>query len=108
MNCAPFVVGIEQLSITREPSNALDEVEKYYYTKSGNKIIKQEMTEVQYYRSQLEQIQGELYNLVINFLQVNEGEKFENEWTNEEYQNILEKYKEKVNQVNKIFENYNK
>ena len=46
--------------------------------------------------------------IIVKFLQVDEGEKSENEWTKEEYQCVLEKYKEKVNQVNELFENLNK
>ena len=53
-------------------------------------------------------MKNEIYNFIIKFLQVDEGEKSENEWTKEEYQCILEKYKEKVNQVNKLLENLNK
>ena len=49
-----------------------------------------------------------LNNFIIKFLQVDEGEKPEDEWTKEEYQCVLEKYKEKVNQVNELLEKLNK
>ena len=90
------------------PYEQLNEVEKYYYTITDGKVIKQEMTEVQYYRIELDQMKNEIYNFIIKFLQVDESEKSENEWTKEEYQSVLEKYKEKVNQVNKLLENLNK
>lgn len=90
------------------PYEQLNEIEKYYYTITDGKVIKREMTEVQYYRIELDQMKNEIYNFIIKFLQVDEGEKSENEWTKEEYQCILEKYKEKVNQVNKLLENLNK
>ena len=90
------------------PYEQLNEVEKYYYTITDGKVIKREMTEVQYYRTELDQMKNEIYNFIIKFLQVDEGEKFENEWTKEEYQCVLEKYKEKVNQVNELLEKLNK
>lgn len=90
------------------PYEQLNEVEKYYYTITDGKVIKREMTEVQYYRIELDQMKNEIYNFIIKFLQIDEGEKSENEWTKEEYQCVLEKYKEKVNQVNKLLENLNK
>lgn len=90
------------------PYEQLNEIEKYYYTITDGKVIKREMTEVQYYRIELDQMKNEIYNFIIKFLQVDESEKSENEWTKEEYQSILEKYKEKVNQVNKLLENLNK
>ena len=90
------------------PYEQLNEIEKYYYTITDGKVIKREMTEVQYYRIELDQMKNEIYNFIIKFLQVDEGEKSENEWTKEEYQCVLEKYKEKVNQVNKLLENLNK
>lgn len=90
------------------PYEQLNEIEKYCYTITDGKVIKREMTEVQYYRIELDQMKNEIYNFIINFLQVDEGEKSENEWTKEEYQCILEKYKEKVNQVNELLEKLNK
>ena len=90
------------------PYEQLNEVEKYCYTITDGKVIKQEMTEVQYYRTELDQMKNEIYNFIIKFLQVDEGEKSENEWTEEEYQCVLEKYKEKVNQVNELLEKLNK
>lgn len=90
------------------PYEQLNEVEKYCYTITDGKVIKQEMTEVQYYRTELDQMKNEIYNFIIKFLQVDEGEKSEDEWTKEEYQCVLEKYKEKVNQVNELLENLNR
>ena len=90
------------------PYEQLNEIEKYCYTITDGKVIKREMTEVQYYRIELDQMKNEIYNFIIKFLQVDEGEKSENEWTKEEYQCVLEKYKEKVNQVNEFLENLNK
>ena len=90
------------------PYEQLNEVEKYCYTITDGKVIKREMTEVQYYRTELDQMKNEIYNFIIKFLQVDEGEKSENEWTKEEYQCVLEKYKEKVNQVNELLEKLNK
>lgn len=90
------------------PYEQLNEIEKYCYTITNGKVIKQEMTEVQYYRTELDQMKNEIYNFIINFLQVDEGEKPEDEWTKEEYQCVLEKYKEKVNQVNELLEKLNK
>ena len=90
------------------PYEQLNEVEKYCYTITDGKVIKQEMTEVQYYRRELDQMKNEIYNFIIKFLQVDEGEKPEDEWTKEEYQCVLEKYKEKVNQVNELLEKLNK
>ena len=90
------------------PYEQLNEVEKYCYTITDGKVIKREMTEVQYYRTELDQMKNEIYNFIINFLQVDEGEKSEDEWTKEEYQCVLEKYKEKVNQVNELLEKLNK
>ena len=90
------------------PYEQLNEIEKYCYTITDGKVIKQEMTEVQYYRTELDQMKNEIYNFIIKFLQVDEGEKSENEWTEEEYQCVLEKYKEKVNQVNELLEKLNK
>ena len=68
----------------------------------------QPMTEEQYYRTELDQMKNEIYNFIIKFLQVDECEKSDNEWTKEEYQCVLEKYKEKVNQVNELLEKLNK
>lgn len=90
------------------PYEQLNEIEKYCYTITDGKVIKREMTEVQYYRTELDQMKNEIYNFIIKFLQVDEGEKSENEWTKEEYQCVLEKYKEKVNQVNELLENLNR
>ena len=90
------------------PYEQLNEVEKYCYTITDGKVIKQEMTEVQYYRTELDQMKNVIYNFIIKFLQVDEGEKPEDEWTKEEYQCVLEKYKEKVNQVNELLEKLNK
>ena len=90
------------------PYEQLNEIEKYCYTITDGKVIKREMTEVQYYRTELDQMKNEIYNFIIKFLQVDEGEKSENEWTKEEYQCVLEKYKEKVNQVNELLEKLNK
>ena len=90
------------------PYEQLNEIEKYCYTITNGKVTKQEMTEVQYYRTELDQMKNEIYNFIIKFLQVDEGEKSENEWTKEEYQCVLEKYKEKVNQVNELLEKLNK
>ena len=90
------------------PYEQLNEAEKYCYTITNGKVIKREMTEVQYYRTELDQMKNEIYNFIIKFLQVDEGEKSEDEWTKEEYQCVLEKYKEKVNQVNELLEKLNK
>ena len=90
------------------PYEQLNEIERHCYTITNGKVIKQEMTEVQYYRAELDQMKNEIYNFIIKFLQVDEGEKSENEWTKEEYQCVLEKYKEKVNQVNELLEKLNK
>jgi hypothetical protein len=91
-----------------KPYEQLNEVEKYCYTITDGIVIKREMTEIQYYRIELEQMKNEIYNSIIKFLQVDEGEKYESEWTKEEYQCVLEKYKEKVNQVNELLEKLNK
>ena len=90
------------------PYEQLNEIEKYCYTITDGKVIKREMTEVQYYRTELDQMKNEIYNFIIKFLQIDEGEKSENEWTKEEYQCVLEKYKEKVNQINELLEKLNK
>ena len=82
----------------------LSENEKIKYYEAGKRIIEMKLTEVQYYRGELARIEEELFVFIKRLLMVDEEiDEPDFMWTDEQYQEIVEKYRDKVKEINKLF-----
>ena len=83
----------------------LSENEKIKYYEVGKRIVEMKLTEVQYYRGELARIEEELFIFIKRLLMVDEEiDEPDFMWTDEQYQEIVEKYRDKVKKINKLFD----
>lgn len=82
----------------------LSENEKIKYLEIGKRIVEMKLTEVQYYRGELARIEEELFIFIKKLLIVDEEiDEPDFMWTDEQYQEIVEKYRDRVKKINKLF-----
>lgn len=82
----------------------LSENEKIKHYEVGKRIVEMKLTEVQYYRGELARIEEELFIFIKRLLTIDEEiDEPDFMWTDEQYQEIVEKYRDKVKKINKLF-----
>ncbi len=92
------------MNLKIKPYDDLSENEKIKYYEVGKRIVEMKLTEVQYYRGELARIEEELFIFIKRLLMVDEEiDEPDFMWTDEQYQEIVEKYRDKVKKINKLF-----